>query len=353
MARRVLKRLLYRLYERQLLTEILGEPLPRHIGLIQDGHRRYSRDVGLATLADGYRIGADKTEEVLTWCAELDIPTVTLWALSTDNLARPAADVADILEVIEAKMAQWIQGGLAQRLGMRIRPIGLLELLPPSALQALRTAEAATRHHQRRLLNVAVGYGGRQEIVDAVKGHLRDCWSRGDRPDEILEALTPGTVDKYLYTYDCPDPDLIIRTSGRCDSPVSCCGRAPIASSISVTSSGLRSARSISCEESGAISAGTGASVDERTSPPGRVSARGRRDGCRQYSRRSVSVRSNGISVCHPRAFRVFDGSPSSTITSDGAKPLQVDPDGDPLRPRAVEIEVEHVLDRPSPEQRL
>jgi len=133
-ARRVLKRLLYRLYERQLLTEIRGEPLPRHIGLIQDGHRRYSRDVGLATLSDGYRIGAEKTEEVLTWCADLDIPTVTLWALSTDNLARPVADVADILEVIEAKMTEWIQSGLAQRLGMRIRPIGLLELLPPSAL---------------------------------------------------------------------------------------------------------------------------------------------------------------------------------------------------------------------------
>jgi len=107
----MLKRLLYRLYERQLLTEIRAEPRPRHIGLIQDGHRRYSRDAGLATLSDGYRIGAEKTEEVLTWCADLDIPTVTLWALSTDNLARPVADVADILEVIEAKMTEWIQRG--------------------------------------------------------------------------------------------------------------------------------------------------------------------------------------------------------------------------------------------------
>jgi short-chain Z-isoprenyl diphosphate synthase len=117
MTRRVLKQLLYRLYERQLLTEILGEPLPRHIGLIQDGHRRYSRDVGLTTLADGYRIGAEKTEEVLLWCAALDIPTVTLWALSTDNLARPAADVADILKVIEAKMAEWNADPLDWALG--------------------------------------------------------------------------------------------------------------------------------------------------------------------------------------------------------------------------------------------
>ena len=179
----MLKRLLYRLYERQLLTDVLGGQLPRHIGLIQDGHRRYSRDVGLENLSQGYRIGAEKTEEVLMWCADLDIPTVTLWALSTDNLARPVADVADILQVIEEKVAQWVQGGLARRLGMRIRPIGLLELLPHSALKALRTAEAATRHHDQRLLNVAVGYGGRQEIVDAVKGHLRDCLSRGDRRD--------------------------------------------------------------------------------------------------------------------------------------------------------------------------
>lgn len=210
----MLKRFLYRLYERQLLTDVLGGQLPRHIGLIQDGHRRYSRDVGLEKLSEGYRIGAEKTEEVLMWCADLDIPTVTLWALSTDNLARPVADVADILQVIEEKVAEWVQGGLAQRLGMRIRPIGLLELLPRSALNVLRTAEAATRHHDKRLLNVAVGYGGRQEIVDAVKGHLRDCLSRGDRPDEILDSLTPEAVDKYLYTYDCPDPDLIIRTSG-------------------------------------------------------------------------------------------------------------------------------------------
>jgi len=213
-ARRTLKRLLYRLYERQLLSEISRGSLPRHIGLIQDGHRRYSQDAGLATLAHGYRIGAEKTEEVLVWCAELDIPTVTLWALSTDNLARPASDVADILGVVEAKIAEWAHGGLARRLGLRIRPIGVLELLPSSTLAVLRSAEDATRHHERRLLNVAVGYGGRQEIVDAVKGYLRDCWSRGDRPDEILESLTPGAVDKHLYTYDCPDPDLIVRTSG-------------------------------------------------------------------------------------------------------------------------------------------
>jgi len=210
----MLKRLLYRLYERQLLGEVFSRPLPQHVGLIQDGHRRYARETGLATLAEGYRIGAEKTEEVLAWCAELSIPTVTLWWLSTENLTRAPGEVADVLQVIETKMAEWIDGGLAERLGMRVRPIGRLDLLPAGALKALRAAESATRHRERMLLNVGVGYGGRQEIVDAVQGYLRECFTRGERPDEILGALTPDAVDKYLYTYDCPDPDLIIRTSG-------------------------------------------------------------------------------------------------------------------------------------------
>jgi short-chain Z-isoprenyl diphosphate synthase len=89
-----------------------------------------------------------------------------------------------------------------------------LELLPVSTLQALQAAESATRDQDRLLLNVAVGYGGRQEIIDAVSGYVRDCVMRGDPSDEMLRGLTAEALDKYLYTYDCPDPDLIIRTSG-------------------------------------------------------------------------------------------------------------------------------------------
>jgi short-chain Z-isoprenyl diphosphate synthase len=210
----MLKRLVYRLYERQLLSEVSRRPLPRHLGLIQDGHRRYAREAGLASLADGYRMGAEKTEEVLAWCAELGIPTVTLWWLSTENLARHPDEIGDVLRVIEEKMAEWVEGGLVRRLDMRVRPIGLLEALPARTLQALRAAEAETRRNERMLLNVGVGYGGRQEIVDAVKGYLRDCIERREAPEDVLRGLTPDAVDKYLYTYDCPDPDLIIRTSG-------------------------------------------------------------------------------------------------------------------------------------------
>jgi len=209
----MLKYLLYRLYERRLLGEVARGPIPRHLGLIQDGHRRYAREAGLSNLK-GYRLGATKAEEVLTWCAQLRIPMVTLWWLSTENLRRDAVDVSAVLEVIEDKIPEWVQGGLAARLGMRIRPIGKLDLLPESVLRALQLAASATAHHERLLLNVGVGYGGRQEIIDAVKGYLHESFARRDRPEEILEGLTADSLAKHLYTLDCADPGLIIRSSG-------------------------------------------------------------------------------------------------------------------------------------------
>ena len=209
----MLTRLLYRLYERRLLAAVLPRPVPKHLGLIQDGHRRYAREAGLST-STGYALGAAKAEEVLTWCTELKIPMVTLWWLSTENLSRHPEEIGAVLDVIESKMGEWLSRGYTERLGIRVRPIGRLELLPSSALQALQRAEAATRHHDRLLLNVGVGYGGRQEIVDAVKGYLRERLAQQQTPEEIVDDLTPDSITKYLYTYDCPDPDLIVRTSG-------------------------------------------------------------------------------------------------------------------------------------------
>ena len=205
--------LVYRLYERRLLADVRRRPLPAHLGLIQDGHRRYAREAGLSN-STGYALGAAKAEQVLGWCAELGIPMVTLWWLSTENFSRTPGEVGAVLDVIEQKMDEWVAAGLARRLGLRLRPIGKLELLPPSAVHALRHAEAATRDNDRMLLNVGVGYGGRQEIVDAVKDFLSEHFQRREAPEEILEALTADAVAKHLYTYDCPDPDLIIRTSG-------------------------------------------------------------------------------------------------------------------------------------------
>jgi short-chain Z-isoprenyl diphosphate synthase len=209
----MLKRGLYRLYEQRLLRDVARGPMPRHLGLIQDGHRRYAREAGLSNLK-GYRLGATKAEEVLTWCGQLKIPMITLWWLSTENLSREAIDVTAVLDVIEDTIPEWARSGLTARLGIRIRPIGKLDLLPGSVLQALHLAASATAHHERLLLNVAVGYGGRQEIIDAFKSYLRESFVRRDSPEDLLDGVTADSLAKHLYTYDCPDLDLIIRTSG-------------------------------------------------------------------------------------------------------------------------------------------
>lgn len=207
------KGILYKLYERRLLAEVARRPLPQHLGLIQDGHRRYARTKRLADLKQGYNLGAAKTEEVLAWCVQLGIQEITLWWLSTENLARDPDDVAAVLSVIEQKLDEWVQTGVTQRLGIQIRPIGKLELLPAQAVKALQRAESATRKFDRIVLNVGVGYGGRQEIVDAVKGYLQDSFAHGRSPQDVLSNFSPDVVDQYLYT-NGPDPDLIIRTSG-------------------------------------------------------------------------------------------------------------------------------------------
>lgn len=210
----MLKKLLYQLYEGRLFAGVRRSPVPRHIGLIQDGHRRYARESGLSSPREGYLLGADKTEEVLTWCAALGIPVVTLWWLSTENLARESDEVAAILQVIEERMSEWSRGRLVQQLGIRVRTVGKLELLPASVREVLQNVESATQGYNRMLLNVGVGYGGRQEIADAMRRYLRDRFTHKVPPEEIIAGLTPEAVDKFLYTHDCPDPDLIIRTSG-------------------------------------------------------------------------------------------------------------------------------------------
>lgn len=121
--------MLYRLYERQLMAQVFQRPVPRHLGLIQDGHRRYAQWAGVSNVR-GYHLGAGKAEEVLGWCAELKISTVTLWWVSTENFPRDSEDVASVLAVIQDALPEWIRKNFTQRLGIRIRAIKKLDLLP-------------------------------------------------------------------------------------------------------------------------------------------------------------------------------------------------------------------------------
>lgn len=206
--------ILYHLYERRLLSQLRQEPLPYHIGLILDGNRRFARQLGLSDVIQGHERGAAKLEDVLEWCEDLGIRMVTIWILSTENLTRPPEELEPLLSLIERRMREAAVDPKIHRRQVRIRAIGQLDLLRPSLRDGIRIAEEATANYDNFFLNVAVGYGGRQEVVDAFKGLLRDWERQGLTTEEIAHQLTADVIGKYLYTYDLPDPDLIIRTSG-------------------------------------------------------------------------------------------------------------------------------------------
>jgi short-chain Z-isoprenyl diphosphate synthase len=208
------KRFLYYLYERRLLRQVRERARPRHVGIILDGNRRFARAQGMADPRTAYALGADKLGEVVEWCAELSIPAVTLWGFSVENFGRSAQEVSGILAAVEDKLLHLADDPLIHRRRIRVRAVGKLELLPDSTLAAIRAAEAATANYSTIVLTIAIAYGGREEIADAVRALLREEVKRGRTVEEIVDAITQDEIRRYLYTADLPDPDLIVRTSG-------------------------------------------------------------------------------------------------------------------------------------------
>ena len=206
--------LLYYVYGRRLEADVLRRPVPQHVGIILDGNRRWAQAQGLRDPLEAYRVGAAKLDEVLAWCADLGIPAVTLWAFSTENLARDPAEVQGLLSVIEAKLDAIAADPHIHRRRVRVRAVGKLDLLPDSTLQAVRRAEEATAAYEELALTFALAYGGRQEIADAVRRFIRDRAKQGASIEEIAEGVSQEEIGRYLYAADLPDPDLIIRTSG-------------------------------------------------------------------------------------------------------------------------------------------
>jgi short-chain Z-isoprenyl diphosphate synthase len=203
-----LREVLYGAYERRLAAARPSDRLPKHVGVILDGNRRWARAAGIG-LASGHRRGADKIDEFLGWCAELRIDVVTLWLLSTDNLTRTQAELAPLLQIIEGAVDE-----LAASRRWRINPVGALDLLPDATARSLKEAQAATADIPGLLVNVAVGYGGRREIADAVRALLHEHASRGTSIEDLANLLDIEHIAEHLYTKGQPDPDLVIRTSG-------------------------------------------------------------------------------------------------------------------------------------------
>ncbi|MFI9236348.1 isoprenyl transferase [Streptomyces cinnamoneus] len=203
-----LRDLVYRLYARRVEGRLDHDQVPKHIGVILDGNRRWARADG-RTLEQGHQAGADKISELLGWCAETDVEVVTLWMLSTDNLDRPADQLGPLLNIIENTVRDLAADGR-----WRVHHVGTLDLLPDRTQSVLKEAEQATVDVDGILVNVAVGYGGRQEIVDAVRSLVLEAADHGTSFEELAEMVDVDHITKHLYTRGQPDPDLIIRTSG-------------------------------------------------------------------------------------------------------------------------------------------
>jgi len=205
-----LRDLVYSLYERQLLAQLEAAEGPRHVGVILDGNRRWARATGAGGPSTGHQRGADKVVDLLTWCDEAGVEVVTLWLLSTDNLNRPEAELAPLLAIIE----RMVDGLAAPDRPWRVHPVGSLDLLPDATARALKTAAEATSDKAGSVVNVAVGYGGRREIADAVRSLLQQHASQGASLEDVAAALDVEHIAEHLYTRGQPDPDLVIRTSG-------------------------------------------------------------------------------------------------------------------------------------------
>jgi short-chain Z-isoprenyl diphosphate synthase len=203
-----LRDLVYRLYERRLEASLSPETMPRHVGVMCDGNRRWARSARMTNVSGGYEKGADKIFELVGWCKQAGVEVVTLWLLSTDNLARPAAELDPLLRIIEDTVRE-----LAAQ-DWHVNPMGALDLLPAETAQVLKATADATAGNTGLLVNVAVGYGGRREIADAVRSLLQDHATRGTSIEELAEVLDVEHIAEHLYTAGQPDPDLVIRTSG-------------------------------------------------------------------------------------------------------------------------------------------
>jgi short-chain Z-isoprenyl diphosphate synthase len=201
---------LIQVYERRLARALVGAELPRHVGVIMDGNRRWARSIGLEDVAHGHRRGADKIVDLLGWCDDAGVQVVTLFMLSTDNLRRPEPELSALLRIIEGVAIDLSRPGRRWKL----RQMGAAEVLPAETVAVLKQAEADTIDRPGATVNLAVGYGGRREIADAVRSLLTEHASRGTPLEELVEVLDVEHIADHLYTRGQPDPDLIIRTSG-------------------------------------------------------------------------------------------------------------------------------------------
>ncbi|MSO43550.1 MAG: isoprenyl transferase [Candidatus Planktophila sp.] len=205
--RKFIKSLLYPLYEWRLVRSLDFSKTPHHVGVILDGNRRWAKANPNQGDPNGHKAGASKIIEFLGWCDEADVRVVTLWLLSTDNFKRSAAEIEELLQIIGDTVDE-----LAATGRWNIKAVGALDLLPQWLGEKLSNLKPIRKDGVE--VNVAISYGGRREIVDAVKSYLSQEENSGHSLDQAKANLSVEDISKFLYTAGQPDPELLIRTSG-------------------------------------------------------------------------------------------------------------------------------------------
>jgi tritrans,polycis-undecaprenyl-diphosphate synthase [geranylgeranyl-diphosphate specific] len=201
----------YRLYERKLESQIKQDRLPEHVAIILDGNRRWAKYHFLANKG-AHAIGADKAEQLLTWIYDLRIKITTLYVLSIENLERDKKELNDIFELLGLKLEKLYTDSRIHERQMKIKAIGNIDALPKSIKEILFKLEKETNHYDLTFLNIAIAYGGQQELVEAIRKIAYDV----EKKELQISDINEQSIDSYLYTSHLPqpEPDLILRTSG-------------------------------------------------------------------------------------------------------------------------------------------
>ena len=202
--------ILYRLYEWYISRDLKPEKMPKHVAIIMDGNRRYSKLQGNMDVIKGHEIGVDTLEKVLDWSIELGIEIITVYAFSTENFNRPQHEVEGLMKLFVKNFKRLVDHEKIHRNEVKVKVVGKTELIPESVREAIKEAEDATAQYDKRLFNIAIGYDGRLEIIDSFKKIIEQVQAGEITIDDVDEEL----VSKNLYTGGLDDPNLIIRTSG-------------------------------------------------------------------------------------------------------------------------------------------
>lgn len=206
---RLVRQEMQRIRAKKMMEDIRQYPVPRHLAVIMDGNRRYAFEEGLSP-QEGHRIGGSKLEEVVEWCHEVGIEGLTVFAFSTDNFKRSPEEVEHLMNLFAEDLRRLAADERIHEHEIRVKVIGETDVLPDDVAAAASQAEEATQGYEQHYFNIAIGYGGREEIVEAVRQIARDVQNGKVDPEEVHKDL----ISSYLYTADSPDPDLILRTSG-------------------------------------------------------------------------------------------------------------------------------------------